>query len=374
MNQELSDIFQQQFHHAAELEVHAPGRVNLIGEHTDYNDGLVLPTAIPQHATLQLAKNDPASLEVVVYGVQMNCAASYQLGSEISRHDWIDYVQAVTHVLKLEGHQIEGFHAAFSSEVPIGSGLSSSAAGLVTFLRGLRALFKLEISDLEVAKIAQRAENGPIVGARVGLMDQMACSLANEGEALFIDFKTIDFERVPLPKNAELVVIHSGISHSHAHDNGSRNYKTRRAECERACELLSIKSLRELELRDLERINDLATPYSNRARHVVTENARVLETVAALKTNDLERIGLLFGQSHDSMRDDYDMSEPEIDTLVNLASQHPSIYGARLTGGGFGGSIVALAKKGQGRAAGEAIALEYQKQTGITPKLLTPAS
>jgi galactokinase len=372
MNQFLSDVFQTQFQQAAQLEVFAAGRVNLIGEHTDYNDGFVLPTAIPQRATLLIAKSQN-NQSARLFSLQMNQKLEYGLGQETSTHGWLDYPQAVTQLLKLEGYAIEGFDALISSDVPLGSGLSSSAAFLVVLLRGVRRLFDLKITDLEIAKLAQRAENGPIVGARVGLMDQMACSLANVGEALFIDFKTTEFERVPLPKTAELVIIHSGITHSNAHDNGSRNYKTRRAECEKACELLGIATLRDLEIGDLPRINALPSPYSNRARHVVTENARVLETVAAFKAGDLTRVGQLFGESHASMRDDYDMSETEIDVLVEIARAHPSIYGARLTGGGFGGSIVALAKRGQGRAAGEKIALEYQNRTGITPKLLTPA-
>ncbi len=373
MNQELAKLFQTHFLQAPKLDVHAAGRVNLIGEHTDYNDGLVLPTAIPQQARLQLSTRSNSDQTVRIFSVQMNQMLEYQLGTESSGHGWLDYPKAITHALKLEGYDIAGFDALISSDVPLGSGLSSSAAFLVVLLRGIRGLFDLKITDLEIAKLAQRAENGPIVGARVGLMDQMACSLANVGEALFIDFKTTQFERVPLPKSAELVIIHSGITHSNAHDNGSRNYKTRRAECEKACELLGIKTLRDLEIGDLKRINALPSPYSNRARHVVTENARVLETVTAFKAGDLTRVGELFGESHASMRDDYDMSEPEIDLLVEIARANPSIYGARLTGGGFGGSIVALAKLGGGRAAGEKIALDYQQRTGITPKLLTPA-
>ncbi len=373
MNQELSKLFQTQFQQPTQLEVHAAGRVNLIGEHTDYNDGFVLPTAIPQQATLQVSKHSNSDQTVRIFSVQMNQKLEFNLGAETSGHGWLDYPQAITHALKLEGYDIAGFDALISSDVPLGSGLSSSAAFLVVLLRGIRGLFDLQITDLEIAKLAQRAENGPIVGARVGLMDQMACSLANVGEALFIDFKTTQFERVPLPKTAELVIIHSGITHSNAHDDGSRNYKTRRAECEHACELLGIKTLRDLEIVDLPRINALPSPYSNRARHVVTENTRVLETVAAFKVGDLAKVGQLFGESHASMRDDYDMSEPEIDLLVEIAGANPSIYGARLTGGGFGGSIVALAKLGEGRAAGEKIALEYRQRTGITPKLLTPA-
>ena len=281
-------------------------------------------------------------------------------------------MQGVTEVLRLDGHLIGGFNAVVSSDVPAGSGLSSSASFMVATLRGLRELFALTLNDVEIAQLAQRAENG-LVGARVGLMDQMACSLGRSGEALLIDFKSLAYRSVPLPETIELVVLHSGISHSHAgHDGGTRNYRTRRLECERACELFGIKSLRDLTLDDRERINALHAPLDGRARHVVTENARVLEAVAALEAGTLERVGELFYESHSSMRDDYEVSEPEIDLIVELARFTPGIYGARLTGGGFGGSVVMLAAKGMGRAAGEQIALEYAAQSGQTPRLLSP--
>jgi galactokinase len=368
----LESDFQRLFARPAHLSVSSPGRVNLIGEHTDYNEGLVLPTPIPQRCTMVFAKRDDRTVRV--HSVQKGETLEYTLGAEAAGRDWLDYVQGVTEVLSQDGIQIGGFDALVSSDVPLGSGLSSSASFLVTTLKGLRELYGLTLDDVQVAKLAQRAENG-LVGARVGLMDQMACSLGKDGEALLIDFKTLEYRSVPLPESIELVILHSGVTHSLAgHDDGTRNYKTRRLECERACALLGVSSLRDLNEADLPRINELPEPFNRRARHVVTENARVLRAVQALEANDLEQVGALFYASHASMRDDYDVSEPEIDRIVELARGTTGIYGARLTGGGFGGSVVMLAARGRGRAAGEAIASRYAAESGQTPRLLSPAA
>ncbi len=367
----LSEVFQQHFQKAASVTVSSAGRVNLIGEHTDYNEGLVLPTPIVQRCTMLLETR--ADSLVQVFSLQKNQLLEYTLGSEVAGRDWLDYIQGVTQVLNQDGFVFTGFDLVFSSDVPLGSGLSSSAALLVTTVKAIRQAFHLEISDLEAAQIAQRAENG-LVGARVGLLDQMACSLGRNGEALFIDFKTLETKTVVLPKNLELVILHSGLTHSlSAGEHGSRNYKTRRAECEQACALLRIHSLRDLLPHDFERVAALPAPFAQRAKHVISENARVLKAITALETGDLETLGALFYASHASMRDDYDVSEPEIDLIVDLARETKGIYGARLTGGGFGGSVVMIADVGMGRAAGEAIAAEYSKRTGNTPRLLSPS-
>lgn len=348
-----------------EVSARAPGRVNLIGEHTDYNQGFVLPTVIPQETTVLLEGRQ--DWVVAAHALDLGEEGSYQLGEEVRRGTWLDYVRGVTQELVRAGHQIGGFSVSVSSDVPPGSGLSSSAALLVALLRGLRGLYDLNLDDVEIARLAQKAENG-LVGANVGIMDQMACSLAREGEALFLDCRDLSFERVALPQNLDLVVLHSGVEHSHA----GGDYNIRRAECERAAELLGVGSLRELSLADLPRIEALPEPLNRRARHVVTENARVLEAVGALRTGDLTRLGELFYASHASMRDDYQISVPEIDLIVQLARLQLDILGARLTGGGFGGSVVMLARLGRGRAAGEAVAAEYARQSGRVPRLLTP--
>ena len=367
---DLQAIFEQHFASPARFESSSAGRVNLIGEHTDYNDGLVLPTPISQRCTMLLTPRDTQQVRVV--SQQKNQLLEYSLGAEQAGLDWLDYIQSVTQVLSHDGYGLTGFDALVSSDVPLGSGLSSSAALLVTTLKALRQAFDLRLTDLEVAKLAQRAENG-LVGARVGLLDQMACSLGRAGEALFIDFRSFEMRSVLLPQNLELVILHSGISHSLAgNHNPSRNYKTRRAECEQACERLNVGSLRDLLPHDLEQVAHLPKPYSSRAKHVITENARVLKAVTALEHGDLETLGALFYASHASMRDDYDVSEPQIDLIVELAQSTPNIYGARLTGGGFGGSVVMLSEIGKGHEAGQSIALEYQKRTGLTPHLLSP--
>ena len=349
----------------SEVSARAPGRVNLIGEHTDYNEGFVLPTVIPQETTVVLE----GRLDRVVqaHALDLDEQASYQLGEEGRLGSWLDYVQGVTQELARAGHRIGGFSAHISSDVPPGSGLSSSAALLVALSRGLRELYGLTLDDVQIARLAQRAENG-LVGANVGIMDQMACSLAREGEALFLDCRDLTFERVALPADLDLVVLHSGVEHNHA----GGDYNARRAECERAAELLGVASLRDLSLDDLPRIDALPGPLNRRARHVVTENARVVEAVAALRVGDLARLGELFYASHVSMQGDYQISVPEIDLIVELARARADIFGARLTGGGFGGSVVMLARAGTGRLAGEAIAAEYARLSGRTPRLLTP--
>jgi galactokinase len=367
---DLANTFLQQFSQPHQAHASSAGRVNLIGEHTDYNDGLVLPTPIAQRCLMLIATRPDHTVRV--YSAQKNQRLEYKLGAEAAGRDWLDYIQAVTQVLLADGFKLSGFDAAVSSDVPLGSGLSSSAALLVTTIKALREVFGLGIPDLEVAKLAQRAENG-LVGARVGLLDQMACSLGREGEALFIDFKTFETRTVKLPQNLELVIVHSGITHSlAAGEHGSRNYKTRRSECEQACERLNIASLRDLLPHDLEQVAKLPAPLAARAKHVITENARVLKAVSALESGDLSTLGALFYASHASMRDDYDVSEPEIDLIVGLARGTPHIHGARLTGGGFGGSVVMLADAGHGRVAGEAILAAYQAQTGKPGRLLSP--
>ncbi|AFZ65950.1 galactokinase [Deinococcus peraridilitoris] len=363
----MSNTFVSQFGQESQVTARAPGRVNLIGEHTDYNDGFVLPTTIPQETTVQLTRREGP--EVRAYAADLDRRGSYTLGGEAHTGSWIDYLQGVTQELTRDGHELGGFDVRLSSEVPLGSGLSSSAALLVALLRGLRELFSLQIDDVEIARLARRAENG-LVGANVGIMDQMACSLAREGEALFLDCRDLSFERVPLPRDVDLVVLHSGVEHQHA----GGDYNTRRAECERACELLGVASLRDLPLGDLLRVEALPEPLGRRARHVVTENARVLEAVAAIRSGDLAKLGELFFASHASMRDDYEVSIAEVDLIVELAREQQAVYGARLTGGGFGGSVVMLARLGEGRRVGGAIADEYARRSGRTPKLLTPAA
>jgi galactokinase len=363
----MSD-FQTLFGRPPQVAADAPGRVNLIGEHTDYNGGFVLPTAIPQRTHIELAPRPDRTVRAASLDLPGGGAIEqYTLGEEAPGRDWLDYVQGVTQVLGAAGHALHGFDVRISSEVPIGSGLSSSAALEVSMLRALRQAFGLSFDDVQMALLGQRAEN-QFVGAQCGIMDQMAATFADEHTALFLDARSLDYERVPLPAGADLIVVNSGVAHDHA----AGDYNTRRAECERACQLLGVKQLRDLGLADLPRVNALPEPLNRRARHVLTEDDRVLRAVQAMRQGDLPLLGKLFYESHESMRDDYEVSVREIDLLVDLARGQPEVYGARLTGGGFGGSVVMLARAGTGFHVARRIARGYAERSGRTPAVLVP--
>jgi galactokinase len=342
--------FRDLFGRDPEISAEAPGRVNLIGEHTDYSGGFVLPAAIPFSTRVELARRQGSRVRLWSAQFAEREPIGYEAGREQHQGDWADYVRGMTWSLASAG-PIGGFDARIESRVPVGGGLSSSAALEIAVGRALRDAFDLRMDDVQLAVAARRAEND-FVGAPVGIMDQMACSLADVSGALFIDTRSLHYERVPIPPEASLIVIDSGVTHQHA----SGEYRTRRDECARAAALLGIRELRDASAADLSRIAKLAPPLDRRARHVVTENARVLAAVDALRAGDLPQVGRLFIESHASMRDDFQVSVPAVDALVERAIRTDGIYGARLTGGGFGGAIVGLARGDRARAAADEIA------------------
>ncbi|HEX8299962.1 MAG TPA: galactokinase [Rubricoccaceae bacterium] len=358
-----------------ETTADAPGRVNLIGEHTDYNGGFVLPTAIPQRARIEIALRTDGTVRAASRGVAVK-PETYEIGAETPGRDWLDYLQGATRLLRERGVDVPGFDLLLTSDVPVGSGLSSSAALLVALFRALREAVGFELNDVDVARLSQRVEN-EFVGAHVGIMDQMASSLAGSDAALFLDTRSLDYRRIPLPTGrVELAVVNSGVTHSHAHGG----YNTRRAECEEAARLLGVGLLRELDETGtapgpaLARTDALPDVLRRRVRHVVTENARVVEAVVALEAGDLERLGALFAASHASMRDDYEVSVPEVDRLVALLQAEPGVYGARLTGGGFGGSVVAVCRPGEAAQAAARASAALAAETGRETAVLVPAA
>jgi galactokinase len=320
-----------------------------LGEHTDYNGGYVLPTAIP-HST-HVALNPRHDQTVRVGSGQLNVTGSYVLGQERHSGLWLDYVQGVTRSLAQHGYEPRGFDAWIESDVPLGSGLSSSAALEVALLRALAIAHAWSIPATDLAKIAQWGENH-VVGAPVGILDPMACHLTVEGRALFIDTRDLSYRSLELPSEAELVVVDSGIRHDHA----TGAYATRRAECAEAAQLLGVPELRDVTDTPEVVVTKLPATLARRVRHVLTENARVLSALDALAQNDPLRLGQLFRESHYSMRDDYQTSIPAIDALVERALAMPETFGARLTGGGFGGAIVCLVRKHTGGRVGQALA------------------
>ena len=349
-----------------EVRAEAPGRVNLIGEHTDYQDGFVLPSAVPQrtHVVLQVRPDQM----VRASSAELGAPIEYELTREERGKGWGDYVQGLTWALAQQGVHVGGFDLRVRSDVPIGSGLSSSAALEVATLRALRAAFDLDLPDVTLAQTAQRAEV-QFVGVPVGIMDQMASSLAGEHEALFLDTRSLYFERIPFPSNLELVVVDSGVAHRHA----SGEYVTRRREADEAAHQLGVSRLRDLSVDQLDRLSMLPTVLARRARHIVHENQRVVEAREALLAGDPARLGVLFNASHQSLRDDYEVSVAAVDLLVESAIADPDVFGARMTGGGFGGAVVIAAAAGTGREVARRVANAY-RQAGGQPRILVPSS
>lgn len=348
--------FQDIFAQDPECEASAPGRVNLLGEHTDYNDGFVLPTAIPQKTTVQLGFSGDEQYHF--YSAELDRKISI-LAQEPT--DFASYIWGCIQVVQNWGYSISPLNIYVTSSVPMGSGLSSSAALEVSILRGLKLLFNLPLDDVQIAQIAQQAEI-EYAGVHCGIMDQMAASLADSEHLLFLDTRTLERQILPFPQDAEIVVIDSGVPRTLA---GS-GYNQRRAECEEAARRLGVKALRDIH--KPQKVESLPEPLRRRARHVVTEDNRVLEAVQGVS---VKRFGELMNASHASLRDDYEVSVPALDQLVGLLQATPGVWGARLTGAGFGGACVALVEKGQGSAIA-AHTLKQYHQMSYTGRILVP--
>ena len=333
----MSD-FAELFGFPAEAAAQAPGRVNLLGEHTDYNDGFVLPTAIPQSTSVKLARSRDECFRFHSSTLETadEPALVRYLDGERVRTGYGTYVQGCIEVLRERSFTVPPITLSISSTVPMGSGLSSSAALEVAVLRGLRALLDLPIDDLQIALLAQCAEI-QYAGVRCGIMDQMASSLADREHMLFLDTRSLERRLLPFPEGTALVVIDSGVPRSLAESG----YNARRTECETAARLLNVKALRDVASPDI--AESLPDPLNRRARHVISENLRVLKAASGV---DAATLGELINASHASLRDDYEVSIKALDDLVECLQRHPDVYGARLTGAGFGGATVALVKTG----------------------------
>jgi galactokinase len=340
----------------------APARANLIGEHTDYNGGYVLPVPLDCATTVTAERTGPAGT-VALESRTLNRRA--EIASDWSRRgDWTDYPVGCLAMLRGRGIDLPGLALTIDSSVPMGAGVSSSAALEVATLKAVRALLGLEIDDVEIALLAQRAES-EFVGVPCGIMDQMIASLGRHGEALLIDTRDLSRRPVPLPEAHLFAVLHSGI----AHKLSESGYADRRRACTDAARRLGVATLRDV-VPDDERIARLREPLPRRVRHVLTENARVLSMARALETNEVERIGRLMLESHASQRDDFEVSIPEIDALVDAAMRHGAA-GARLTGGGFGGSIVALLRAAELDGWSRAIQADFPATSLISPRQVT---
>jgi galactokinase len=323
----------------------APGRVNLLGEHTDYNDGLVLPTTIPQHTFVAVG---PADSGVEVHSAALGQRARFDLGHAPAEH-FAQYVHGCLYVLAEDGQRIPALRVHIADSVPMGLGLSSSAALEVGLLRALRDWRDLPLDDERIAILAQRAEVG-YAGVACGIMDQMASSLGREGMMLFLDTRSLERRLLPLPPATQVLVLDSGLPRSlHA-----SAYNQRREECAQAARLLGLPSLRDAKVGDWER---LPTPFSWRCRHVLEENARVVGSLAM----DAAGFGALMTASHASLRDLFEVSVPPLDALVEALQSHPDVHGAKLTGAGFGGACVALCRDGGASQVAQATLAAYAR-------------
>jgi galactokinase len=346
----------------------APGRVNLIGEHTDYNDGLVMPAAI-EFSTL-VAASPRKDGKIVVASQQFQEEFEFQLDQPSFRKKrWTNYVQGVAVTLAAAGFQIPGSNLLIGSDVPMGAGLSSSAALEVATGFALLQLAGIKPNLVELAKLCQQAEN-EFVGTRCGIMDQFVSCLAEQGHCLMIDCRSLKYLKLPVPDECALVICNSMVRHELA----GGEYNVRRQQCEEGLAILrrfvpQARSLRDITPEQVTQYTgELPEVLYRRCRHVVTEIQRVTDAAAALNQGNMERFGELMRQSHISLRDDYEVSCPELDLLVNIAWQQPGVYGARMTGGGFGGCIINLVKREAVQVTGY-LAAEYQAKTGVQPEI-----
>ena len=366
--------FRQRYGTAARV-FRAPGRVNLIGEHTDYNDGFVMPAAIELSVWAAIAPRDDRKL--VVHSDNFSESAEIDLDDPDPRprNQWSDYVQGVAMILDRACPSLRGANLLICGEVSIGSGLSSSAAIEVATGFALLENSGLPVDRVELAKLCRRAEN-EFVGARVGIMDQFISCCGHAGKALMLDCRSLSYRLLPIPDDVSLVICNTMVKH----DLASGEYNTRRAECEEGVRLLSrrlplVRALRDVRIEDLDRFRgELPQTIYRRCRHVVTENARVLDAADALEKADLKTVGRLMAESHISLKNDYEVSCPELDLMVELAGQVSGVHGARMTGGGFGGSTVNLVDKPSVEGFRRSVATAYEKATGLSPQILVSAA
>lgn len=360
-------IFQQKYQKSPTLNVYAPGRVNIIGEHTDYNDGFVMPCAINYGTAISGAKRNDYIFNV--YAADLDEYDEFRLDQPITPNPakkWTGYVRGVVKFIQERCPEFrQGADLVISGDVPLSSGLSSSASLEVAVGKFCQLLGDLPLSNTDIALFGQKAENR-FVGANCGNMDQLISALGRAGHLLMIDCRSLETVPTPVPEDIAVMIVNSHVKH----DLVTGEYNTRRQQCEAAAKFFGVKALRDVSIEQFKKreaeLTALNSDTAKRARHIVTENQRVLDAVDALNHGDISRLGELMNASHVSMRDDFEITTPEIDYLVELAqSVIGNSGGARMTGGGFGGCIVALAPKGKVDAVRQIIAENYEKRTGL---------
>ena len=365
------DVFESVFEGKADVVVQAPGRVNLIGEHTDYNEGFVFPAAIDRWVVV--AARSRADSRVRIYSAMHEKVTEFRVDDVLAAQgNWADYPKGVVCEFQKLGHPLCGFDAAIVGNVPMGAGLSSSAAVEMAVGKGIVVLNRIEISGADLALLGQRAENH-FVGVNCGIMDQFISANGRAGHALFLDCRDLSFELVPLfGDDVQIVICNSGVTRGLT----DSAYNDRRSACESGVSLLAramgadIRALRAVSMEVLDVYGDaLSETVLKRCRHVITENERAQRAVVLLKKGDLLGFGQLMVASHESLRDDYEVSGEELDLLVEIALNVPGVFGARMTGAGFGGCTVNIVERDAVLALTDAINERYRGKTGLTPEI-----
>ncbi|MBU9832845.1 galactokinase [Rahnella sp. FC061912-K] len=358
------EIFADKFGYPATITIKAPGRVNLIGEHTDYNDGFVLPCAIDYETVIACAQRNDRTIRVIAADYD-NEEDSFSLDEPIlhsDTHPWANYVRGVVKHLMLRNKDFSGADMVISGNVPQGAGLSSSASLEVAVGQALKSLYDLPLDGVALALNGQEAEN-QFVGCNCGIMDQLISALGKENHSLLIDCRSLETRAVSMPKNAAVVIINSNVKRGLV----DSEYNARREQCEVAARFFGVKALRDVDPALFFSIQDELDPVvARRARHVITENDRTLAAADALASGDLKRMGELMAESHASMRDDFEITVPQIDKLVDIVKEVIGDKGGvRMTGGGFGGCIVALVPEDMVEKVRYAVEQQYQAHSGL---------
>jgi galactokinase len=364
IQQQVQDAFQPQFGKQPVFVVRAPGRVNLIGEHTDYNDGFVMPLATEGAIYLAVAPADGP--RVRVYSVDFGEQCEFSLDGHLEKGEgWIEYMKGVAVVLAEAGYRLSGFDAVLGGDVPMGAGLSSSAALEMATARALANLSGLAWDAPAMAKLGQKAEN-TWVGVNCGIMDQMISAAGHADMALLIDCRSLDLTPVPLPSGAAVVILDTNTRRGLV----DSAYNERRSQCEAAAQFFGVPALRDVSIDQFEmRADQLDEVTRRRARHVITENDRTLQAAEAMKAGDAVELGRLMDASHESLRYDFEVCNDGLNEMVRCAREEDACFGARMTGAGFGGCAVALVREAGAASFADEVSRKYREASDLEPKV-----
>ena len=363
MNKGLQEIFYSKYGEKPNMIVKSPGRVNIIGEHTDYNNGFVLPMAIDRHIKIAFKprNDDKIKLQSIGFDSEIDCS----IHDVNFRGDWQDYVISICWVLLKNNYELKGWEGVMTSNIPVGAGLSSSAALLLAILKVFSVTSNFKWDGLEMAKLARTAEND-FLQLKSGIMDQMICALGRPGHAMLLDCRDLLSKFVTIPSNVKIIILDT-LTRRELVDS---KYNERVKQCEASAEYFGCSSLRDVDVETFEeKKSGLDKLLMKRSKHVVYENNRVLEVSKAMKNNDVNKIGELINGSHYSLKNDYQVSSKELDIMVEIAQKEAGCFGARMTGAGFGGCAVALIDESFQEQFMRNIFNTYYLKTGIKPMI-----